>query len=132
MTNTSSALALSMVTVAVTALTALPALPAAAKDGDVIRRGACEGSTNWKLKAGPEDGRIEVEGEIDSNRTGQTWRWRLRHNGDLTASGTKTTKGPSGSFEVRRVLVNLSGPDRIVFRARNLRSGEVCRGTVTF
>ena len=29
--------------------------------GDVIRRGNCSGSSDWKLKLSPEDGRIEVE-----------------------------------------------------------------------
>lgn len=110
----------------------LVAAPALANDDDVIREGSCAGSTDWKVKASPEDGRIEVEGEVDSNRSGQTWRWRLRHNGSLSARGTATTGGRSGSFEVRRVMVDLSGTDSFVFRARNPRSGEVCRGTVSF
>ncbi|MGN6578298.1 MAG: hypothetical protein ACTHKG_21695, partial [Nocardioides sp.] len=103
----------------------LLAAPALANDDDVIRRGSCSGSTDWKLKAGPEDGRIEVEAEVDSNRTGQTWRWRLRHNGSVSARGTGTTSGPSGSFEVRRVVVDASGADHLVFRARNPQTGEV-------
>jgi len=106
--------------------------PAVAGDDDVVRRGGCSGSTEWKLKASPEDGRIEVEGEIDSSRNGQRWRWRLRHNGSLSAKGTRTTQPPSGSFEVRRVLVDLRGTDRLALRAVDVRSGEVCRGTVRF
>jgi hypothetical protein len=120
---------------AVAAAVTVPLLvagPALANDDDVIREGGCTSGTDWKVKASPEDGRIEVEGEIDSNRNGQTWRWRLRHNGSLSAKGTATTGGRSGSFEVRRVLVDLSGADTFVFRARHLGSGEVCRGTVTF
>jgi hypothetical protein len=116
----------------VTTALAAPTLPAFAKDGDVIKRGSCSGATDWKLKASPEDGRIEVEAEVDSNRNGQTWSWRLNHNGSVSARGTATTKAPSGSFEVRRVVVNLAGADRMVFRAQNTRSGEVCRGVVTF
>jgi hypothetical protein len=115
-----------------TAALALPTAPAIAKDGDVIRTGSCAGSAGWKLKASPEDGRIEVEGEVDSNRNRQSWSWLIRHNGDVSARGTATTRGPSGSFEVRRVMVNLRGKDRFVFRATNARSGEVCRGVVTF
>ena len=111
---------------------ALTAAPAYAGDDDVIKRGSCSGSADWKLKAGPEDGRIEVEGEVDSNKNGQTWRWRLRHNGSLSAKGTATTKGPSGSFEVRRVIVDANGTDRILFRARNPRTDEVCRGVLNF
>lgn len=51
------------------------ATPALANDDDVIHRGGCSDSSDWKLKASPEDGRIEVEGEVDSNVKGQTWRW---------------------------------------------------------
>ena len=108
------------------------AVPAMAKDGDIIRRGSCTAKTDWKVKASPENGRIEVEGEIDSNKNGQVWRWRIVHNGSLSARGKRTTKGPSGSFEVRRVVVNLRGTDRILFRAKHRKSGEVCRGTVHF
>jgi hypothetical protein len=106
--------------------------PALANDDDVIRRGSCSGATEWKLKASPEDGRIEVEGEVDSNRNGQTWRWRIRHDGSLSARGTATTRPPSGSFEVRRVLVDSAGTDTIAFRARNPRTDEVCRGVLRY
>ena len=51
------------------ALTAAAGTTAAfAKDGDVIRRGACSGASDWKLKLSPENGRIEVEYEVDSDK----------------------------------------------------------------
>lgn len=106
--------------------------PVLANDDDVIRRGSCSGATDWKLKASPQDGRVEVEGEVDSNRNGQTWHWRIRHNGSLSARGTATTHPPSGSFEVRRVLVDAPGTDTIVFRAHNPRTDEVCRGVLRY
>ena len=112
--------------------TVMPLAPAYAGDDDVERRGVCSGSTTWKLKAGPEDGRIEVEGEVDSNVDGQVWKWRLRHNGDRVARGKRTTQPPSGSFEVRRVLVDLAGTDRVVFRATHPSTGETCRGLLRF
>ena len=96
----------------------------------VIKTGSCSGSADWKLKAKHDDGRLEVEGEVDSNRNGQNWRWVFRHNGSVSARGWATTRGPSGSFEVERRMVDLRGADTIVFRARNPRSGEVCRGVV--
>ena len=42
--------------------------PASAKDGDgrVIVRGDCSRRADWKLKAKPDDGRMEVELEVDS------------------------------------------------------------------
>ena len=116
----------------VTTATLLPAATAHANDGDVIKRGSCSGTANWKLKASPENGRIEVEGEVDSNRVGQTWNWRILHNGSVSAKGSKTTVAPSGSFTVRRVLVNIKGRDSIAFRAKNPKSGEICRSALTF
>jgi len=106
--------------------------PAVAKDGDVRREGRCSPSGTWKVKASPEDGRIEVEGEVDSNRNGQRWYWSIRHNGPIVAQGHRRTAAPSGSFEVRRVLANRAGTDTFVFTARRTGTQQVCRGTVRF
>jgi hypothetical protein len=106
--------------------------PALANDADVIRRGGCSHHSDWKLKASPEDGRIEVEGEVDSNIGGQNWKWKMLHNGNVSARGSATTGGRSGSFEVRRLMVNSKGDDKIGWRAKNPASGEVCRGSLTF
>ncbi|MDH4159817.1 MAG: hypothetical protein OEV62_06140 [Actinomycetota bacterium] len=114
------------------ALTLSLSAPAMANDADVIKRGSCTGASDWKLKASPQNGRIEVEGEVDSNVNGQTWRWRLRHNGRLSARGVAVTKPPSGSFDVRRLMVDAPGTDRIGWRARNPQTGEVCRGSLRF
>lgn len=115
-------------------LTVAAAAPAVAKGGggDVIRQGGCSGSASWKLKASPEDSRIEVEGEVDTNVNGQNWHWRILHNGNASARGNATTHAPSGSFTVRRVLVNTAGTDTIGWRARNIRTGQMCSGHVRF
>jgi hypothetical protein len=106
----------------------VPAGAASAKDGDVIREGRCSGASDWKLKLSEENNRIEVEYEVDSNVNGQTWRVRLFRNGNRFFLGTRVTQGPSGSFEVRRVIDNLAGDDVVTARARNLGNGEICRG----
>ena len=108
-----------------------PAIAASAKAGDVIRRGSCSGPSDWKLKLSPENGRIEVQFEVDSNVVGQTWRVRLFHNGTQFFSGLRTTAAPSGSFEVRRVVNNLAGDDHLKGRARNLKTDELCVGRAT-
>ena len=112
---------------------AMLALPGtvAAKDGDVIRTGNCSGASDWKLKLSPENGRIEVEFEVDSNRVGQTWNVRLKRDGNRFFSGQRMTQAPSGSFEVRRVISNSAGSDTVVGRAVNPATGEVCRGEAT-
>jgi hypothetical protein len=107
-------------------------LGVAAKDGDVVRRGSCTARSDWKLKLSPENGRIEVEFEVDQNRNGQTWNVKMKRNGNVFWRGRRTTQPPSGSFEVRRVTRNGAGQDQIDVRARNPRSGEVCRGVASF
>ncbi len=115
-------------------LVGVPADAAGAGSGDreVIRHGSCSGPANWKLKAKSDNGRIEVEGEVDSDANGQRWRWRILHEGDVAARGRATTSRPSGSFEVTRRLVNAPGDDRIGWRARHVGSGHTCRGGLTF
>ena len=112
------------------ATTALSAGPALAKDGEVRRSGSCSAASDWKLKAAHDDGRLEVEFEVDSNVVGQSWTWRLVDNGVRVASGTATTTAPSGSFEVNRRIADRAGTDAVRFRATNSRSGEVCTGLV--
>jgi hypothetical protein len=99
-------------------------------DDRVITTGACSAGADWKLKVKTDDGRLEVEGEVDSNRAGQTWAWTLRHNGSVSDRGTSTTTARSGSFEVERKVVDLAGTDRIAFRATY--AGQTCRGVVNF
>jgi hypothetical protein len=38
---------------------------AGAKGGDVIRTGVCSGAAHWKLKLSPDNGRIEVEFQVE-------------------------------------------------------------------
>jgi hypothetical protein len=104
---------------------------AAAKDGDIRVRGTCSGASTAKLKLSPEDGRIEVEFEVDQNRNGVRWRVRLFRDGKRFAATTAITRAPSGSFEVRRLAANPSGPDTIRARATS-PSGEVCTARATF
>jgi hypothetical protein len=111
---------------------AVPAGVAVAGDRDVIQEGRCSASSDWKLKLSPEDGRIEVEFEVDQNVSGDRWRVKIRHDGDRVFRGTRTTGGASGSFEVRIVEDDRAGADTFRARARNLSTDEVCRGSATF
>ena len=107
---------------------------AVAKGGDdrVIRTGYCSGTADWKLKAKSDNGRIEVEWEVDSNHAGQTWRVRVRDDGVLVVKTRATTGGASGSFSVQRSIANRAGADGIVARSRDLSSGQLCVGRLTF
>jgi hypothetical protein len=120
---------LAVLALAATMLTAAPV--ATAKDGDVLRRGTCTGGATSKIKLSEEDGRIEVEFEVDQNRNGVRWLVRIAQNGRQVARLSRVTRPPSGSFEARIVRPNRAGTD--VFRARaTSRSGEVCTARASF
>ena len=115
-------------TVLATVLAIPVAAPAIANEDDVERRGSCSRRSDWKLKLSPEDGGLEVEFEVDQNVVGAKWKVVMKHDGYRFFRDRRTTKAPSGSFEVRRVINNKRGSDRVTAKARNVRSGEVCRG----
>jgi hypothetical protein len=104
--------------------------PALAKDGDVLVRGTCTGTSASKLKLGSEDGRIEVEFEVDQNRNGVVWTVVLTRDGTRVARLTRVTRAPSGSFSTHRLISNPGGPD--VVRATARRPGETCSARATF
>jgi hypothetical protein len=104
---------------------------ASAKDGDVRVAGTCKGASASKLKLSAENGRIEVEFEVDQNRNGVRWIVGVSQNGRKRFAGTRVTKAPSGSFTARLIAPNTAGPDRFSARATS-PSGEVCTAQATF
>jgi hypothetical protein len=114
--------------VAAVALAAVPA--AVAKDGDVRVAGTCTAASTSKLKLSEEDGRIEVEFEVDQNRNGVSWAVAIRRNGTIARRLVRVTRGPSGSFEARVVVPDGAGADRIA--AVGKRRGETCRAAASF
>ena len=117
-----SLLIASVTTLALLALAAVPV--AVAKDGDILRRGTCTGASASKIKLSEEDGRIEVELEVDQNRNGVLWNVAITQTGGRTWRFVRVTRGPSGSFEARIVAPNRAATDTFVGTAS--RRGETC------
>jgi len=122
---------ISLTVLGLTAFALGSASTAAAKSTDVRASGTCTGASTSKIKLGREDGKIEVEFEVDQNRNGVLWNVGLWHNDIRVFTGTRRTAPPSGSFEVRRLIPNRAGADRVVGRATNPASGERCRAAAT-
>jgi hypothetical protein len=120
-----------VIVLAAAVLLAVPTAAAGGGERGKIKTGRCTGSSDWKLKAKHDDGRIEVEFEVDQNVVGRRWRVVLRRDGAVVFRRVRVTRAPSGSFEVRRLIRNSAGRDRIVARARARATGEICRGVVT-
>jgi hypothetical protein len=113
------------------ALFASPGVTLARNGGGVAHAGTCTAASTTKIKLNKDNGRIEVQFEVDQNRVGKTWNVRLRDNGVTFFTGQRVTLAPGGSFELRRLHANMAGPDRIVGRATNPKTGEVCTATAT-
>ena len=107
--------------------------PVSAKgsDGRVEKRGTCTSGATWKLKGKHDDGRLEVEWEVDSNRVGQTWNVLLTDNGATVFTGTRRTVAPSGSFEVERRIADRAGADVIRATSTNPATGQRCAASIT-
>lgn len=121
--------AVALATVAATAIT--PGV-AFANEADVIRAGNCSRAADWKLKLSPENGRIEMEFQVDANARGQRWRVAVWHGGRRIERDVFRTHGRSGSFTVRRVLNNTAGADNARARAIRFGGGQTCRGRAAF
>jgi hypothetical protein len=108
------------------ALVAVPAAFAKGRDNRAVRiQGLCTQQSTSKLKLSREDRGVEVEFEVDQNRNGVPWTVVLSRNGKAVASFNATTRAPSGSFEIHRVLAGRLGIDRIAAVATR-SSGERC------
>jgi hypothetical protein len=102
---------------------------ASAKNGDGVRvSGVCMHKSTSNLKLSGEDGKVEVEFQVDQNRNGVPWKVSLRRNGSIVTSTTATTRSPSGSFSLRRVIPGAHG----TFVAIATRSGETCTARASF
>lgn len=115
------------------ALLALGAPVASASDDDdreVRVRSACAGGAVAELKLDSDDGRIDVELEVDQNRRGVSWRVVLVHERRVAWRGTARTAGSSGSFSIERRLRDLPGYDTVTARATGPR-GAACRISAT-
>ncbi len=87
--------ALAALTLSALALPLAAMAPASASHGGGGARnhGGCGGAAVWTVKAKADNGRIEFEGEVDSNHRGQVWDWTIKHNGSMSAKGSSTTRG---------------------------------------
>jgi hypothetical protein len=109
------------------------ATPAFASGGGggagVTASGACTNGGHFKLKAKHDDGKIELEYQVDSNRAGQVWAVRITDNGAVVVSRNATTAGPSGSFTIQKKIKNRAGSDKI--KAHATFKNRTCKGAVT-
>ena len=119
---------------AATTALVLPALSTGSggDDREVRKAGQCTADSSSKIKVKEDDGRLEVEFEVDQNRDGVTWKVKIKDNGDAVHKSQEVTRGPSGSFSLEQKIDDRSGADRIKAVGRERSGDERCVATVTF
>ena len=100
------------------------ALAAPTKDGDVRVAGSCTGASTAKLKLSEENGRIEVEFEVDQNRGRPNVVGRLAPQRRRGCAPDEDHAHSERLVRVARGARNLAGTDRFV--ATGARPGETC------
>ncbi|MEX0755587.1 MAG: hypothetical protein WD739_06865 [Actinomycetota bacterium] len=90
-------------------------------------RGACSGDATWKLRLHAHERRIGVGYKVQSAGEGELWKVRIKQNRHPIFAGRRLT-GEDGSFAVRLVARNTKGIDVFRAAAKNVETGETCRG----
>lgn len=138
-----------VLTTLVLSAAALSGAPALAEDGgaakdaaresarDDVDRDKCDRSTATRSRFRVErisgnNFRVQVIGVVFSDDT-DVWDWKIRRNGDDVFDGRARGREDSDlAFRVSRIMVDFPGADDVVFRAENMRTGEVCRTAISF
>jgi len=119
-----------MIPLAVATIVATAPAASAAPVPPTQANGRCSAGSLWTIKAKPDNGRIEVELQVDSNRIGESWTVRITDNGELVSEDTKVTLPPSGSFTVQTLTADRAGVDHFEGVARNTATDETCTAQV--
>lgn len=122
--------ALTLVAVALTVgVLAFPAGTMAASQRVV--NGHCTGRSASVLTVAHENGRINIEFEVDQNVIGKTWRVGLSDNRQRVFSGYAKTAAPDGSLTVDMLTRDRPGLDLIRATAHNPVTGETCTASAS-
>jgi hypothetical protein len=102
--------------------------PGGARDDDVRREGTCTGRSETSLRLRADDGRIEVELEIEASRPGSRWSVILLHERRIVFRGALRAR--DDSVRLRKTVPDWFGSDTVVARATGPRR-EACRVSAT-
>jgi hypothetical protein len=117
-------------TIGMTALLAVPAATLMAAPANAVEKsGRCSGA-RFELNAEKDDGRFEVEADIDNARPGSKWRVVLRHDGKKIYNQVRTADR-EGDIEVERNRRNTAGKDVFRLTVKKVGTKSACTRTIT-
>ena len=98
--------------------------------GDVRVAGSCGRGATSSLRLRSDDGRIEVRFRLEQRRGSGLWRITVVHEQRVAFRATKRTTRSDRSYELRRMVPDLSGSDTVAVHAWGPQ-GLGCRATAT-
>ncbi|WP_030485003.1 hypothetical protein [Nocardioides aequoreus] len=107
-------------------LAVMTAGPASAKE----REGRCSGA-EFQLEVEKEDGRFEVDADIDDARPGERWKVALRHEGRLYVNKTYRADG-DGDISIDRNRPNTRGKDTFSMTVKKVGTSKRCTHVISF
>jgi len=122
------ALAVSIMTAAAPAATAASTTP-------VVRSGKCSGTSTWLLTLKIDNGRIEVDSEVNHTRNGQVWKFVFKDNLVVFARAKVVAGSPGndpGQASATRYVRPVAGANHIMVRSRDYATGQFCVASATF
>lgn len=112
------------------ALLAAPVvLLAAPAHADADRSGACGGGS-FEYSVERDDGRFEIELELEDVKPGSRWKVTLRHDGNRYYQRTLRADD-DGDLDVERSRKNTRGKDAFKFRLDRVKGSAACTRTIT-
>lgn len=105
------------------------AFGATSASADTDRTVSCGGGVH-ELSADREDGRFEVDAEVDRAKPGSLWRVQLSHDGKTYYDKTRAADR-EGEIEVETLRANTSGNDVFRLKVTRVYNGVTCGSSIT-
>ena len=116
--------------VGATALLAVPATMLIASPAQAVDRSErCDGA-RIELSVEKDDGRFEVEADVDNAPRGSQWRIVLKQDGNTFTNVVRTADN-EGDVSVDRNRPNTAGKDVFKLKANKVGTGGSCVITIT-
>jgi hypothetical protein len=104
-------------------------LVAAPAHADIERSGIVDGG-RWEFNIDSDDGRFEVNADLDNVTPGSRWKVVLRQDGKRILKRT-VMADDEGDLDVQRTRPNTTGKDVFVLIATQVGSNQKVRSSIT-
>jgi hypothetical protein len=103
----------------------------------VTRSGVCRGPghSTWLLTLKIDNGRTEVDSEVNHSRNGQVWKFVFKDNLVVFARAKVVAGSPGndpGQASATRYVVPVAGANHIMVRSTDYATGQLCVASATF